>query len=703
MAINAETLNIVLNAQTKDLRQQLDKAERRIKHFESKTKGDLGRTSKHFDMLGSAAKRLVPILATAFGVQAAMSITRTASEMSKLADIAGLGVVEFQKFAAGARTTGIDMSKASDIIKDVNDKIGDFLTTGAGPMADFFETIAPKVGVTAEQFARLSGPDALQLYVSSLEKANVTQSQMTFFMEALASDATALIPLLKNNGEQMRFLGDEAERSGRIMSEGAVASARQLAEEAYLAGEALRTALLEVFVELAPILIPIAQGISQVAQAVGNLFEESNQPAPLVKLFTDMEQMKQLLGEGVLPDTLVTDEQKAQIQGLSEDYDDLKSMIQDLESETSSYLSTLNNSANLQNVNRNAVNAVRGEFRGLLADIDALNSMFDEEGVTLDQIVVKLQEIVAKASDAQTSMQQLDGLSFENVSLGLEGIIGVLRRVGGTAAAVRNLMPGADRSSAFMGEGDTSQAQDGTQFMDLGTIPAATYPTAPSGGGKDPFADLKARLEEVREYLDEYRMSETEAQIAEFEARQQVLEEALNKELLTQEEFNRLKEENQREHSQKIADIVAAERSVRLGEMSSMFSALADIAEHGGKKAVKAQAILSAAATMIAAYENAVTAAAKAQTIPGKIAAYAGFLAQGLAAVKQIQSIGNSARATSGGGGGGGGAGAAAAPQVSRNVAIQLTGGDMYSRDQVIQLINGINEAVEDGAVVRLV
>lgn len=702
MAINAETLNIVLNAQTKDLRQQLDKAERRIKHFESKTKGDLGRTSKHFDMLGSAAKRLVPILATAFGVQAAMSITRTASEMSKLADIAGLGVVEFQKFAAGARTTGIDMSKASDIIKDVNDKIGDFLTTGAGPMADFFETIAPKVGVTAEQFARLSGPDALQLYVSSLEKANVTQSQMTFFMEALASDATALIPLLKNNGEQMRFLGDEAERSGRIMSAEAVAAARQLTEEAYLAGEALRTALLEVFVELAPILIPIAQGISQVAQAVGNLFEESNQPAPLVKLFTDVDQMKQLLGEGVLPDTLVTDEQKAQIQGLSEDYDDLKSMIQDLESETSSYLSTLNNSANLQNVNRNAVNAVRGEFRGLLADIDALNSMFDEEGITLDQIVVKLQEIVAKASDAQTSMQQLDGLSFENVSLGLEGIIGVLRRVGGTAAAVRNLMPGADRSSAFMGEGDTSQAQDGTQFMDLGTIPAATYPTAPSGGGKDPFADLKARLEEVREYLDEYRMSETEAQIAEFETRQQVLEEALNKELLTQEEFNRLKEENQREHSQKIADIVAAERAVRLGEMSSMFSALADIAENGGKKAVKAQAILSAAATMIAAYENAVTAAAKAQTIPGKIAAYAGFLAQGLAAVKQIQSIGNSARATSGGGGGGG-AGAAAAPQVSRNVAIQLSGGDMYSRDQVIRLINGINEAVEDGAVVRLV
>jgi hypothetical protein len=84
----------------------------------------------------------------------------------------------------------------SDILKDVNDRIGDFMQTGGGPMADFFENIAPKVGVTAEQFARLSGPEALQLYVDSLEKAGLSQQEMTFYLEAMASDTTALIPLL---------------------------------------------------------------------------------------------------------------------------------------------------------------------------------------------------------------------------------------------------------------------------------------------------------------------------------------------------------------------------------------------------------------------------------------------------------------------------------------------------------------------------
>ena len=89
-------------------------------------------------------------------------------------------------------------------------------------MADFFENIAPKVGVTAEMFRDLSGPDALKLYVSSLEKANLSQNEMTFFMEAIASDATLLLPLLLDNAQAMTKLGREAEALGVIMEKDTV-------------------------------------------------------------------------------------------------------------------------------------------------------------------------------------------------------------------------------------------------------------------------------------------------------------------------------------------------------------------------------------------------------------------------------------------------------------------------------------------------
>jgi hypothetical protein len=147
------------------------------------------------------------------------SATQLAQEIRNLARLGGATNEEFQRMAAGAEKFNVTQEKLADILKDVNDKVGDFLNTGGGPMKDFFEVIGPKVGVTAEQFKNLSGPQALQLYFDSLEKANLSQADMTFFMEAIASDATLLIPLLQDGGAAIKRFGDEAENLGRIMDE----------------------------------------------------------------------------------------------------------------------------------------------------------------------------------------------------------------------------------------------------------------------------------------------------------------------------------------------------------------------------------------------------------------------------------------------------------------------------------------------------
>jgi hypothetical protein len=124
----------------------------------------------------------------------------------ELAQVANATPDAFQRWAGAAQSVGIEEEKLADILKDVNDRAGDFLATGGGEMKDFFETVAPKVGVTAEQFRRLSGPDALQLYVASLEKARVSQQEMTFYLEAMANDVTRLLPLLRDGGTEMERL-----------------------------------------------------------------------------------------------------------------------------------------------------------------------------------------------------------------------------------------------------------------------------------------------------------------------------------------------------------------------------------------------------------------------------------------------------------------------------------------------------------------
>ncbi|KAF1310964.1 hypothetical protein BLX42_11310, partial [Pseudomonas sp. SG-MS2] len=221
-----------IEATTAQLRQEMARGESSVANAAGKIDGSLGRIDSAFDRTEQNATALQQAISSAFtGIGAASAAavaglvaitsrtTEYAQEVKNLAALSNTSVDDFQRLAAGAKTVGIEQEKLSDIYKDMNDRVGEFLARGGGEMADFFKEIAPQVGVTAEMFAKLSGPQALQLYYSSLEKAGLSQQQMTTYMESVADEATALIPLLKDNGTGFRTFGDQAERAGRILSQ----------------------------------------------------------------------------------------------------------------------------------------------------------------------------------------------------------------------------------------------------------------------------------------------------------------------------------------------------------------------------------------------------------------------------------------------------------------------------------------------------
>ena len=232
MATNAEKLNIILSAEVKDLNKKLTDANRRIERFSKRSNTNLKSTTKSFNLLGAAVSKVGATMATgalATGmVRAVDNAIKTAVEIANLARVAGLSTDEFQKFAYASKTVGIEQDKLSDILKDVNDKFGDYMATGAGPLADFFDNIAPKVGLTKEAFVGLSSSAALGKYVKALQDAGVNQQEMTFYMEALASDATALSPLLADNAEQLTALGESAAETGAILDSAMIANAQRM-------------------------------------------------------------------------------------------------------------------------------------------------------------------------------------------------------------------------------------------------------------------------------------------------------------------------------------------------------------------------------------------------------------------------------------------------------------------------------------------
>jgi methyl-accepting chemotaxis protein len=236
----------------------------------------LKQVSTDFGNLGTAARSARSMLAglgVGISVGAVVAATRAFVEqgaaISRLATLSGTTTDEFQRLAAGADTVGIGQEKLSDIFKDVQDKVGDFLQNGAGPLKDFFDNIAPQVGVTAEQFRRLSGPQALELYVASLEKANISQNEMTFYMEAIANDATLLLPLLRDGARGFREFGDEAAQAGYVMDQETLVAAENFRKEMITLGRHLEGAKVSIFGSLIPALSALIEEFNAGIAAAG--------------------------------------------------------------------------------------------------------------------------------------------------------------------------------------------------------------------------------------------------------------------------------------------------------------------------------------------------------------------------------------------------------------------------------------------------
>lgn len=209
--------------------------------FEQKMKAAPVVATQSFDKISARAKIMAGVVATAAlaGAGAVIRYTqeqaKAAQELQRFAYLAQATLQEFQKMAVGAQMMGIEQDKLSDIMKDWNERFGDFLTSGAGPLVDFMEQVAVKTegGAAgaqklAKELSDLSGPESMGLFVKKMEEANLSQDQMSFLMESMASDSTQLLPIMKDNAEGMRLWGEAAEDAGIILDEKTIKSANQM-------------------------------------------------------------------------------------------------------------------------------------------------------------------------------------------------------------------------------------------------------------------------------------------------------------------------------------------------------------------------------------------------------------------------------------------------------------------------------------------
>ena len=259
--INLGSLTVSIGADTDGFEDGQEKVKKGLK----KTDSELRKSANDFAKWGAAAAGAAAIAVAAFAKTQLSAI----KELKNLASAANTTVKEFQRGAFAAASVGIETEKYGDILKDVNDRIGDFVATGGGPMIDFFEQIGPKIGVTIDDFKKLSGQEALGLYVKSLEKANLSQQDMTFFMEAMATNSTLLIPLLNDNAEAFNKLTEEAKALGIGLDELDVIKASIANEEIAKSGAAIDSISQKITLGLTPAIAGITQAFNDSAATAG--------------------------------------------------------------------------------------------------------------------------------------------------------------------------------------------------------------------------------------------------------------------------------------------------------------------------------------------------------------------------------------------------------------------------------------------------
>lgn len=165
--------------------------------------------------LGNAAKAgfaAATVAATGFFTLVA---TKSADAKRILNDATRLNMdtTSMQAFTIAVGKMGIESDKAADILKDVNDKIGDFIVTGGGEAKDIFE----KLSLSAQDFIGLSPEKALVKIGAAMD--GLTTQDKTFLLESLADDASLLLPLLEKNGAKLNELKKAAIDKGQILSE----------------------------------------------------------------------------------------------------------------------------------------------------------------------------------------------------------------------------------------------------------------------------------------------------------------------------------------------------------------------------------------------------------------------------------------------------------------------------------------------------
>jgi len=331
---------------------------------------------------------------------------------------------------------------------------------------------------------------------------------------------------------------------------------------------------------------------------------------------------------------------------------------------------------------RDAVSAILAYFQAIVPEGEKLPQQFQEVVIQLEAVLRKL-SAATKQADALSKAAPKEGWMTAAIS-GTDALIARLDKAITRADYLRQQnLEEISKDPDERGSQRTTVAGANTRMPDQ---PWLDKDKKTGGGGGAKTNPLENELEQLQNSL----LSKEQLEMESYARRQELLKNALDQKMITQEDYARMMEQVDKTHQFAMLQSTNDGVSATLSALGSLFQ--------GSKKIGAAVAI----ANSWIAFTEVLKDPSYVGRPGARFTAAAAALSSGFNAVRNIKSAQPGGSASGGTGGGSAGAGGAAAPQTSSQVALQLVGGDMFSRDQVLKLINAINQATSDGARILL-
>lgn len=320
--------------------------------------------------------------------------------------------------------------------------------------------------------------------------------------------------------------------------------------------------------------------------------------------------------------------------------------------------------------------------------IDAVNSLADYTGISISKFAEldPFQFTNSFAAGAAEAGAQIGKIMADSTVTDYVGAIGQM------GADVMSKVAGV-----FSGFGASTDAATGKgkQGKDAQTS---------ENPSQEPGTYFTDRLKAIQDSF----ATEMELKQQQYELDQQVLDNALQNKLISEQSYYDLSGKLAQQHQDTLRTIQQAGLQANLQSASDFFGAAQRIAEMGGKKTTKIAKMFGIAQALISTFQG----AAKALTLPfpENLAAYATTLAQGMSAVAAIKGVnenggggspgGGKVSRGAGGGGDGGAGGGAGGPTTTFSFTLMndpMGFGEKFAR----QFIDQLNSTQRNGGQIR--